>query len=81
MTTLPWPTHPDGSNKTVGEMNPEERIQVLDAAQRRYRATMGENIIKRRIADALESIVEKEEQARADAREAEYELRKSAEAR
>jgi len=31
----PWPTRPDGSNKTVGEMTPAERKQVFtDAAAR-----------------------------------------------
>lgn len=34
---MTWPTHPDGSNKTIGEMTAEERgVQV--AASRRRRA-------------------------------------------
>lgn len=31
----PWPSHPDGRRKTVGEMTPEERkAQFKDAAHR-----------------------------------------------
>lgn len=31
-TTQPWPTHPDGTNKTIGEMTEEERRPLLRAA-------------------------------------------------
>ena len=26
---MPWPTHPDGSNKRIGDMTPDERAAVL----------------------------------------------------
>jgi hypothetical protein len=33
--TATWPTHADGTNKTVGEMTPEEkRVVFLSAAER-----------------------------------------------
>lgn len=30
--TIPWPTKPDGTNKTIGEMSEEERRPILRAA-------------------------------------------------
>lgn len=33
-----WPTHPDGTNKTVGEMTKEERREVMRAAAERMAA-------------------------------------------
>lgn len=36
MTASTWPTHEDGTNKTFGEMTPEEkRCVLLSAAKRR----------------------------------------------
>ena len=32
---MPWPTHPDGSNKRIGDMTPDERAAVLAAARDR----------------------------------------------
>lgn len=32
MSDAPWPTHPDGTNKTIGEMTEEERRPLLRAA-------------------------------------------------
>jgi hypothetical protein len=34
--TATWPTHADGTNKTVGEMTPEERRDVFLSAAKRY---------------------------------------------
>ncbi len=33
-----WPTRADGQNKTVGEMTPEERREVIAAAAQRVKA-------------------------------------------
>lgn len=35
-----WPTHADGSSKTVGEMTPDERAAVLARAKERDRRRM-----------------------------------------
>jgi hypothetical protein len=32
-----WPTHEDGTAKTIGEMEPEEKKRVMDAARERDR--------------------------------------------
>lgn len=33
-----WPKHPDGSNKTIGEMTSDEREAVMAAARARWEA-------------------------------------------
>lgn len=33
--TSTWPTHPDGTNKRVGDMTPEEGATVMAAAKAR----------------------------------------------
>jgi hypothetical protein len=33
-----WPTHPNGENKTVGEMTADERKSVMAAAKKRFLA-------------------------------------------
>lgn len=33
---MPWPTHPDGTNKRIGDMTPDERAAVMADARRRY---------------------------------------------
>lgn len=33
---MPWPTHPDGKNKRIGDMTPDERAAVMAAARKRY---------------------------------------------
>lgn len=44
-----WPKHPDGTNKMVGEMDPEEKRRVLREAAERYkdkcRSTQMQNYI------------------------------------
>lgn len=35
---VPWPTRPDGSNMTMGEMTPEQRRAQWKAAAIRWRA-------------------------------------------
>lgn len=32
-----WPTHPDGTNKTIGEMTADERAAVMAAAALRFK--------------------------------------------
>ena len=36
----PWPTHPDGSRMTVGEMTPEQRQEVFREAGRQFEAQL-----------------------------------------
>lgn len=51
--TATWPTHPDGTNKTVGEMTPEERRDVFLSAAARF-AERGDQLAAatlRRLAD------------------------------
>lgn len=36
MTELPWPTHPDGTNMTIGEMSREDKDRILAAAKARW---------------------------------------------
>jgi hypothetical protein len=33
-----WPKHPDGTNMTMGEMQPEDRKRIWNEAAARYRA-------------------------------------------
>ena len=40
---MAWPTHPDGTNKTVGEMTPAEKREVMKAAADRFKAQREEN--------------------------------------
>jgi hypothetical protein len=39
-----WPKHEDGTNKMIGDMEPEERREVLQAAAARYRARKGDEV-------------------------------------
>lgn len=34
-----WPTHTNGTNKTVADMTPEERAAVMAAAKQRFHAS------------------------------------------
>jgi hypothetical protein len=34
MSEFTWPVHTDGSNKSIGEMTPDERLMVMEHAAR-----------------------------------------------
>lgn len=42
---MAWPTRPDGTNKTMGEMTPEERREQWAGAVDRYKARSNVEII------------------------------------
>jgi hypothetical protein len=48
-----WPKHPDGSNKRVGDMTPEERRAVFKAAGIRLKAELERPEVQERVAHVL----------------------------
>lgn len=50
-----WPTRPDGSNMTVGEMTPEQRRAVFAAAVQRTKAHFERPEVRAGIAAVLAS--------------------------
>lgn len=49
-----WPTHPDGTNKRVGDMTPEERKRVFAEAAARVKADFERPEVQRRMAELLD---------------------------
>ena len=41
---IPWPTRPDGSNMSIGEMSPEDRKAQIAAAARRFQVKHGKQL-------------------------------------
>ena len=53
MTDTPWPKHPDGRNKRMGEMTKDERRAQWQAAGQRLQAEFNDPGVKARLAAAL----------------------------
>lgn len=48
-----WPKRPDGTNKTMGEMTPEERREQFEAAAQRLKAELESPEMQRVIAESI----------------------------
>lgn len=50
---MPWPTRADGTNKTVGEMTPDERRRVFAEAAARLQREFSDPLVQQKLAAAL----------------------------
>jgi hypothetical protein len=48
-----WPKHPDGRNKTMGEMTPEESRAVIAASCARLKAEFEHPVMQEKLAAVL----------------------------
>ena len=52
-----WPTHPDGTNMTIGEMSKEDRERILTAAKARWIARR--DAISPKVLAAVDELISK----------------------
>lgn len=58
MSDKNWPKRPDGSNKTVGEMTPEEKRAAFQGAAQRVKAELEHPATQKAIKDFLDGKVQ-----------------------